>query len=166
MSPEHIHKPSDMATAHHRQRTPCHTWTNWWLNWCCRRVTSARGPRGTFDPSCHTLANLYTRSTLQLVKPKPRNPFTSTAAQLAHTASYAGTTGFQVCTCTHRSLALCIVIGNCFPCSDPAVMINGCDQVIRQDKHPKPLIRDIHSIGYRFMSPSTTQWVNPMGFLV
>ena len=135
MSPEHIHKPSDMATAHHRQPTSCHTWTNQWLNWCCRRVRSACGPQGTFDPSCHTLANSYTLSTLELVQPRPSNPFTSTAAQLAHRqlCRYHRLRSMHIITRMnmHTPLTSSMYCDNCFPSSDPAVMINACDQVIR-----------------------------------
>lgn len=70
----------DTVSAKNRQPTTCHTWTNQWLNWFCRRVRSTSEPQGVFDPSCHTLANSYTLSTLLLEKPKPCNPFTSRGA--------------------------------------------------------------------------------------
>lgn len=55
------------------------------------------------------------------------------------------------------SLVACFGIGNCFRRSDPAVVINGCDQVLRQNKHSKALIKGNRCMGYRFMSPSAAQ---------
>lgn len=60
-------------------------------------------------------------------------------------------TASQICT------KLRFGIGNCFRRSDPAAVINGCDQVLRQNKHSKALIKGNRCMGYRFMSPVTAQ---------